>query len=66
MLVLGRKASQKVVIDGRIIVTVVQVKGGEVRLGFTAPREVPIRRAELEQFRTPCQHVTLNLEEKPL
>ena len=44
MLVLSRKTDESIVIDGRIEVTVVQIEGGRVRLGITAPREVSIRR----------------------
>jgi carbon storage regulator len=47
MLVLSRKTDETIVIDGRIEVTVVQIEGGRVRLGITAPREVSIRRSEL-------------------
>ena len=47
MLVLSRKTDESIVIDGRIEVTVVQIEGGRVRLGITAPREVAIRRSEL-------------------
>jgi carbon storage regulator len=47
MLVLGRKQSERVIIDGRIVVTVVRVSGGHVRLGIEAPEDVAIRRAEL-------------------
>jgi carbon storage regulator len=47
MLVLSRKTDESIVIDGRIEVTVVQIEGGRVRLGITAPREVSIRRSEL-------------------
>lgn len=47
MLVLSRKTDESILIDGRIEVTVVQVEGGRVRLGITAPREISIRRSEL-------------------
>jgi len=47
MLVLSRRESEQIVIDGRITVSIVQVKGKVVRLGIEAPREVPIRREEL-------------------
>lgn len=48
MLVLSRKANESVVIDDRIIVTVLGIHGGKVRIGIEAPGEVPIRRQELE------------------
>jgi carbon storage regulator len=47
MLVLSRKPGEEIVIGGNIRVMVVEVRGNKVRLGFTAPPEVPIRRDEL-------------------
>ncbi len=47
MLVLTRKPGEKVVIDGGITVTVVNVTGNNVRLGIDAPDQVRILRSEL-------------------
>ena len=47
MLVLTRKANQKIQIGERITVTVVEVRGRYVRLGIEAPREVRVLRNEL-------------------
>ncbi len=47
MLVLSRKPREKVVIGDRITVTVVEVKGNQVRLGIEAPDQIRILRAEL-------------------
>lgn len=47
MLVLSRKLGEQVVIGNCIYVTVVAVRGNQVRLGFSAPEEVSIRREEL-------------------
>ena len=47
MLVLSRKKNESIVIDGRIKVTVVEIKGSQIRLGIEAPQDVPICRAEL-------------------
>ncbi len=47
MLVLSRKLGEHVVIGENICVTVIAVRGSQVRLGFTAPVEVSIRREEL-------------------
>ena len=47
MLVLSRKKSERIVIDGNIIITVVDVRGDKVRLGIEAPREVSIHRSEV-------------------
>ncbi len=48
MLVLTRGLKQQIVIgDQQITVTVLEVKGGRVRLGIEAPPEVSVRRKEL-------------------
>jgi carbon storage regulator len=47
MLVLSRKIGEQVIINDDIVVTVVSVKGNQVRLGFTAPMAVSICREEL-------------------
>lgn len=50
MLVLSRKLNEEIVIDGRIRIQVVQVKGKTVRLGISAPDDVKILRGELQPF----------------
>jgi carbon storage regulator len=47
MLVLTRRIGEEIVIAGHIRVTVVAVKGHQVRLGITAPSSVPVARLEL-------------------
>ena len=47
MLALSRKPGEKVVIGNGITLTVVEVEGNRVRLGFDAPDQVRILRAEL-------------------
>jgi carbon storage regulator len=47
MLVLSRKVGEQVIVGDHISVTVVSVRGNQVRLGFRAPDDVAIRRAEL-------------------
>ena len=47
MLVLTRKLGEKVVIDEKIIVTVLQMTSTKVRLGFEAPKQVGVVRSEL-------------------
>ncbi len=50
MLVLSRKLGEQVVIpDCEMTVTVVAIEGNNVRLGFTAPRNVDVYRQELLQ-----------------
>lgn len=47
MLVLSRKLSEKIVIDGGIVVTVVKIEGGQVRLGIQAPENIKVFREEI-------------------
>jgi carbon storage regulator len=49
MLVLSRKLGESIVIGHGITVTVIEVHGERVRLGFTAPADVPIHREELQR-----------------
>lgn len=48
MLVLSRKVGEKVVIGGDITVTVIEVRGDKVRLGFLAPKDVTVNREEVQ------------------
>jgi carbon storage regulator len=47
MLVLTRKAGEKVIIGDNIIITLASCDGGRVRIGIDAPGEVKVVRAEL-------------------
>lgn len=48
MLILTRRVGETMVIgDGEINVTVLGVKGNQVRLGVNAPKEVAINREEI-------------------
>lgn len=47
MLVLSRKVDQKIVINEKIVLTVVAIRGDKVRLGIDAPADVPIHRKEI-------------------
>ncbi|MDO8586852.1 MAG: carbon storage regulator [Armatimonadota bacterium] len=50
MLVLTRKVGQSVLIGDSIRVTLVEVRGDQVRLGITAPTSVTVRRTELVEL----------------
>ena len=47
MLVLTRKTNQSIMIGDDIEVTVLAVAKDKIRLGITAPREVPVFRKEV-------------------
>jgi len=44
MLALSRKKNEAIVINNDIEITVLEVKGDQVKIGITAPKEVPIYR----------------------
>ncbi|NQT40559.1 MAG: carbon storage regulator [Planctomycetes bacterium] len=46
MLVLMRKKGQAIVVGQDVTVTVLEVHGSRVKLGLTAPADVPIRRED--------------------
>ena len=47
MLVLARKKGERIVIGDEIELTVLDIRGGRVKLGFQGPAEIPIHRCEL-------------------
>lgn len=47
MLVLSRKCGEQIVINENITVTVLEIRGGKVRLGIEAPPEVSVHRREV-------------------
>ena len=47
MLILTRRVGETLMIGDAITVTVLGVKGEQVRLGMTAPREVAVHREEI-------------------
>ena len=47
MLVLSRKAEESMYIGDDIIITVLDIRGGQVRIGITAPQDVKIHREEV-------------------
>jgi carbon storage regulator len=49
MLVLSRKRGERVVIGKDIYVTVLEVRGDRVKLGFECPAEVPVHRKEISE-----------------
>jgi carbon storage regulator len=49
MLALTRKIGEQIIINDNIIVTVVDIKGDNIRLAIEAPREIKIYRGEIYQ-----------------
>ena len=47
MLVLGRKVGESIIIDDKIEITVTSIEGDLIKLGISAPKEIPIHRKEI-------------------
>lgn len=56
MLILSRRTGECVKIGDEVTVTVLGVKGGQVRLGFTAPANVAVHREEVYE-RIKAEHL---------
>lgn len=48
MLVLSRKRNEEIVINGDIVINVVEIRGDRVRLGITASHTIPVHRKEVQ------------------
>ncbi len=49
MLVLSRKKNESIIINGNVTVTIVDVRGGKVRIGIDAPGDVVVHRSEVAE-----------------
>ncbi len=47
MLALSRKKNESIVIDSNIEITILEVKGDQVKIGISAPKSVPVYRKEV-------------------
>lgn len=49
MLILSRRLNESIVINDDIVVTVLEVRGDQVRLGIRAPKSVTVHREEVQR-----------------
>ena len=47
MLALSRKKNESIIINNDIEITVLDIKGDQVKIGITAPKSVPVYRKEV-------------------
>lgn len=47
MLALSRKKNEALVINNNIEITILEIKGEQVKVGISAPKEVPVYRKEV-------------------
>ena len=47
MLALSRKKGEAIVINNNVEVTILDVKGDQIKIGITAPKDVPVYRKEV-------------------
>ena len=56
MLVLSRKVGEEIVIGNDVRIKVVEMQGGNVRIGIVAPKNVVVDRQEIHQKRINSQN----------
>ena len=47
MLALSRKKDEAIVINNNVEITIIEIKGDQVKIGINAPKEVPVYRKEV-------------------
>jgi carbon storage regulator len=66
MLILSRKSGESIVIDGRIHLKIVRVEGEVVKVGITAPADVPVHRLEIYEEIQRSNQQALTSQSRPL
>lgn len=62
MLALSRKKNEALIINNNIEITVLEIKGEQVKLGITAPKEIPVYRKEVYVQIQDANKAAVNME----
>ncbi|MDE7254170.1 MAG: carbon storage regulator CsrA [Acetatifactor sp.] len=62
MLALSRKKNEALIINNNVEVTILDVKGDQVKIGITAPKEVPVYRKEVYMQIQEANKASVNAE----
>ncbi len=62
MLALSRKKNEALVINNNVEITVLEIKGEQVKLGISAPREVPVYRKEVYEQIQDANQESINVD----
>ena len=62
MLALSRKKNEALFVNNNIEITVLEIKGEQVKLGISAPREVPVYRKEVYEQIQEVNKEAVNME----
>jgi carbon storage regulator len=47
MLALARKAGESIIVNDNVEITILEIKGDQIKIGIDAPKSVPIYRKEI-------------------
>jgi len=71
MLILTRHASESILIGPDVTVTVLAIRGTQVRLGISAPKDIPVHREEIAERisrenanKVPSRHVGTRVRDR--
>ena len=62
MLALSRRKNEALIINNNVEITILEIKGEQVKLGISAPREVPVYRKEVYEQIQDANQESVNVD----